>query len=136
MPAFKLKLPGTRCPVWSRPPEATETVSGPDGRPAVENVALLLSAVHLRLTACEPTVTLMVTGSIASLKFNFNVSPGPTSAPSARAVPLAVVTETTRGTMIVVKDHCAPGTRWWPRSMIGFRLTGYLVRAAKGCVGV
>ena len=87
------------------------TLNGPDGIPAVENVALLPSVAHFRFVICAPAVALMVTGSIASLKVSFSTAPESISAPSVRAEPSAVVTETTRGTMIVVNVHWLPPTR-------------------------
>ena len=86
-------------------------MTGPEGRPASENVALLLSAAHVRLAIWVPTLALIVTGSIASLKVSFIVAPASTSLPSFSGLPSAAVMAVIRGMMIVVKLHCPAPTR-------------------------
>src|ERR1700694_1854562 len=111
MPVFNVNAPGTRWRDESGQPGARFTVTGPDGIPAVENVALLSSAAHFRFTGCEPMVTLIVTGSIASLNASFMDVAGSISFPSFNAVPSPAVIAVTRGMMIVVNVHCAALTR-------------------------
>ena len=79
--------------------------------PASEKVALLLSAAHFRAATWVPTFTLIVTGSIASLKVSFMVAPGSTSFPSFSGLPSAAVIAMTRGMMIVVKLQVPLPTR-------------------------
>jgi hypothetical protein len=123
MPVLTVKPAATAWPVWSRPPGEIWMVSGPDARPAVENVALRSSVAHLRSAIWPLMVALMVTGSIWSLKASFKVAPGSISIPSFRAVPSPAVMATTRGMMIVVKVQWPPFT-WWPlTSRIGLRST-------------
>ena len=76
----------------------------------VEKVALLLSVAHLRSMGCPPSVTLIVGGSMVSLKLSRSVDPGSISVPSASGGSEAPgpVIETIRGTMSVVKLHVLP----------------------------
>ena len=89
----------------------------------MEIVALRKSAAHLRSACWVPIVTLMVIGSIASLKLTVNGVPGSISTPSPIAVPPAPVTDMIRGTMLVVNTHRPPAMRWWLRSSIGPSVT-------------
>src|SRR5882672_689549 len=80
-------------------------------------------------------VTLIVVGSIASLKLSYSVAPGSTSMPSLSGVPAGPTIEVTCGTMIVVKVQVLPWIRRRPTSTIGFMLTVYVVSSLSGFVG-
>src|SRR5438046_10307227 len=107
-------------------------MSGPEAMPAVENVALLSSAAHLSGMIWLPAVTLMVVGSIVSLKVSFIVALGSSSFPSFRGLPSAAVMAMTRGMMIVVKLHRPPPTEWCPVSVIDRDVKGQGVRSGGG----
>src|SRR5262245_17542114 len=123
-------------PALALPPAASSSATWPTCSDPTSRAADLPSAAQLSPSGAWFASRCTLPASMAVLKASWSGVPTASTAASATAAPEPVLSETTRGTMVVVKRQRRAGTGLLAASLVARRVTVYRVSSARGWFGV